>query len=374
MTNSNKPVANQTMSNRFRFNLDSALFVLAAVSLLELFFYRFLANLGFFMGVGNTGIWAWIANFSIFSMLVSGILSATLLFWAMARIINHPNIAGVWWRGILIFISPLFLLSMFWSVWTPLSNWLLVASLIAVELTVLLLCLLSIIRPVSFGMKRFFGALAVIMLIGTAKWVTLDFFHANRFERWGAFLLNAYEVAQFFMVVLPVAAFVLFIADTREKLIAVLRRPPWGVLTTATLASAFFLIAVIFAQHLGGEGDFFDAGRFTMQVFYRTIGLKLGWPLAPIMAGISIFFLSFTSLMLIFGQKSGRKYRKRFSGDRETGLGLLLVYFAGLQPFMVYQMAISLLGVILLVIGIADRHPGTERVQSIRDLHRELSE
>ncbi|MBN2717563.1 MAG: hypothetical protein JXX14_17055 [Deltaproteobacteria bacterium] len=355
---------------RFNFNLDAALFVLMAVAVIELVLYRFLGNMGFYVGVGTTGVRAGIANCSIFAMLLVGVLSAILLFWAMARIVNHPDISGIWWRGVLIFVSPLFLLSVFWSVWTPLSNWLLMASLVTVEFTVLLLCVLSIIRPVSFGMKRFFGVVAIVMLVGTAKWLTLDFFNVNRLDRWGAFLLDAFEVAQFFMLLLPIGAFLLFVAGTPEALLAALRRPHWPALISSTAAAAAVLALVTLIQQLTGEGDLVDAGQYVMRVFYRTIGLKMAWPLAPVMTAVSVFFLGYTTLFLMMGTR----YRPRLKGEREAGAGLALIFLAGLQPFTVYQLAMSLLGVLLLVIGVAEQPLELESRESLHDLQEDLSD
>ena len=365
----------KSVSDRFQMNLVPALFVLVIANVLELVMYRLLGNLGFYIGVGTEGVRAAMADVSIFLMLFSGALSSILLFWAVARMVNHPNVAGLWWRAVLVFIAPLYLLAIFWSIWTPLSNWILIASQIAVGVTALLVCTVSLMRPVPFAVRRIFGVMAIIVAVASTKWIVLDFFHVDPGTRWGGFLLNAFEVVQFFMVLLPIFGFFLFTPGPGRHWLDSIRRPHLPSLIFAVLAAVIALFVVAVIQRITGEGNWVDAGQFVARVSYRTIGLKLGWPLAAVMAVISLFFLSMTSLTLIFG----RRYRTVTAGDREIGLGLLLFYLAGIQPYTVYQLSSSLLGILVLAIGVADvyrqeiRSPVSPS-QSMLDLQKELED
>lgn len=333
-------------------NLDFALFFLMVVASVEFLLYRLLASMGFYVGVGSQGIRAVIADVSIFAMVLCGALSALLLFWAVARFINHRQIEGLWWRGILIFISPLYLLTILWSIWTPLSSWVLVASLAAIELTILLVCFVSILRPVGHGTRRLFAILGAVLLAGGFKWIVIDFLQISRIEQWGSYAVGAYEIAQFFMVVLPVWAFGVFYVQSIEKLRSVLLRPHWPALGISTVLTCGAFGLILFIQNITQEGGLLDAGRFVSRVMYQTIGLELFWPLAIVMAVLSFFFLFLTAFSLLLGYKDWKSTRSR----TEIGTGLLLVYIAGLQPFSVYQMAMSLLGVCLLAVGVADGH------------------
>jgi hypothetical protein len=359
--------------NRFQFNLVPALFVLVIAYTLELLMYRLLGNLGFYIGVGTEGVRATMADFSIFLMLFSGALSSILLFWAVARIVNHPNMPGIWWRAILIFISPLYLLSIFWSIWTPLSNWILMASLVAAAATVVLVCIISLIRYVPFGLRRLFGVIAIIFLVSTIKWIALDFFHVEPGNRWGVFLLNAYEVAQFFMVLLPFFAFFLFTGGPgRSWLDVLIRKPSLPALIISLLATMTAMFVMVIIQRITGEGNWMDAGQFVARVAYRTIGLKLGWPFAALMTGLSLFFLGMTSLTLIFRHRAPLARARSTGGNREIGFGLLLLYLSGIQPYTVYQLSASLLGVLLIVMGVADAYPGYETPPPLKELQEEL--
>ncbi|MBN2529300.1 MAG: hypothetical protein JXR76_23130 [Deltaproteobacteria bacterium] len=354
----------------FQIQLNSTLLVLTVMAFLELLFHRLLTNMGFYVGVGTEGVRASIASFSIFTLVFAGSLAGILLLWAVARLLNHPHLHGNWWRGILIFISPIYLLSTFWSIWTPLSDWVLLGSLIAVQLTVLLLCILVISSPVTFGIRRFFGLVAIIMLVGATKWIALDFFQINRLEKWGAFLLNAFEVVQFFMVLLPFFAFRLFVATSSARLMATVRRPHWPALILSSVAAAGGIAIIVLIQQLTEEGNWLDVGRYVMRISYLTIGLKLAWPMASIMTLISLFFLGVTCFTLIIPSR----HWQGTSGGKQIGFGLALIYLAGIQPYTVYQMAISLLGVLLLVIGVADLHPERQSSPSLHDLQKELED
>ena len=360
----------KSLFNSIQINLNLTLLVLAVVASLELIFHRLLTNMGFYVGVGTEGVRASIAGFSIFAMVFTGALTGFLLLWAVARLLNHPRLPGNWWRGILIFISPIYLLSTFWSVWTPLSDWVLLGSLIAEQVTILLLCIIVVLLPVTFGIRRFFGLLAVIMLTSATKWIALDFFQINRLEKWGTFLLNAFEVVQFFMVLLPVFAFRLFVAPSREKLLSTVQRPHWPALILSSLAVAGGITVVALIQRLTGEGNWIDAGRYVMRISYLTIGLKLAWPLASIMAIVSLFFLGVTCFTLILPSSKWNQS----AGGKSIGFGLALIFISGIQPYTVYQSAMTLLGVLLLTLGVGDSHPERRISQSLRDLQRELED
>lgn len=358
----------KSVFDRFNLNLEIPLFVLAFSALVELVLYRLLANMGFYVGVGSQGARAVVADISIFAMVFTGALAAILLFWAVARLVNHPAISGIWWRGILIFISPLYLLTVFWSIWTSLSHWVLAAALVGVQLTVLLVCVVSILRPIPHNRKRLFGAVALMLLIGTLKWIFLDFLQINRMGAWGDFLLNAYEVAQFFMVVLPFFAYFMFCANSREKIVRSVRNPHWPALVFSTLMTLLAFGIVLLIQRVTGEGNLVDSGRFVMRVMYHTLGLKLSWPLAAVMGVASFFFLCMTTVSLLVNFK---EWRVSTSG-REIGFGLALLYMAGLQPFSVYQLALNLLGVILLAVGTVDESEETTEYEDFNDVLSEL--
>ncbi|MBN2340449.1 MAG: hypothetical protein JXX29_01160 [Deltaproteobacteria bacterium] len=358
----------KSVFDRFNLNLDIPLFVLLGSALVELVLYRLLANMGFYVGVGSEGPRALMADFSIFAMVFTGALAAILLFWGVARLVNHPFIAGFWWRGVLIFISPLYLLTIFWSIWTSLTHWVLAAALVSVQLTVLLVCVISILRPVPHSIKRFFAIVGLMLLVGAVKWIFLDFLQISPVEKWGRFLLNAYEVAQFFMVALPYFAYFLFVADSREKVAALLRKPHVPALLVSIGLTALAFGVLLFIQQVTHEGNLWNAGRYVARVAYHTLGLKFTWPMAAVMGVGSFFFLCMTaaSLLLHFGTW------KPSRSDREIGFGLAMLYIAGLQPFSVYQTALSLLGVILLAVGVADREPARVSYPDLKDMMDEL--
>ena len=335
--------------------LDLAYLVLLGAAIVELTVYRLAANLGIFTGVGADGLLARMADFGLFSMVLTGALAAALLVLSMLRIIHDPSIDGGWWRAALIVISPVYLITTVWSIWMELTGWILLFSVASAGVTMLLLVLVVSLRAIPHSYRRLIGATALMIALAIFAWVVLDFLEYSRLTRLGQFAFNAYQFAEGIAVLVPAFAYFVLVFDSASEVRRVFSRPHIPALALAVVTTGVAVALVLQVQAAGEVSGLIPTSQYFVRVAYRTLGFTLHWPFGIPAGMVSLFFLVLTvaSLVVPFGSWTTTAAR------RDMGIGLGLIYVAGLQPISVYQYAMTLLGFVLLTTGVAARFPAS---------------
>jgi len=321
--------------------LTAAGWFLLVAAAWELVFNRLAHFLGIYSGVGSAGPLGWLATSGHFAMIATG-LASIIIYWAtFARLVNSRRFRGIWWRAVLILVSPVYQLVIMWSVVEPnIYPWLLFMAYMGVVATSLFVAILAATRPISPGRRRTVIALGLMIAMQAFGWTTLDFLEVDRFGDLGAVAIRAYLFSEALMVILPVIGFfTLFIGSPRE-LGAFIRRPHLPALALA-LAATSLGIAVV--ARTGGDES------FVSQVAYLVLGVTISIPGGAPVYLVSLFFGTLLIGCLIL--PSGR-WRVGDS-SRRVGFGLALIWMAGLQPYRVYQFALTLVGFLLLAHGLS---------------------
>jgi hypothetical protein len=325
-------------------------FVLVA-ALVELCLGRIAALLGVYLGVGQTGPLAWLANAGELAMYAAGLASLGLILFVLSSIIGNRRLPGGWWRAMVILVSPVYLLVAGLAAFEPLlSSWLLVGAYFAAILTALIVSGVAVALPIGGGPRRVVLALGVANLLQVFGWAALDYFEADREGVLGAVAIRAYLVAEAIWVLAPVAAFFGLVADSPRKAGLFLRRPHVPALIIAVTVTAG--ATAIVARTVGH-------GSHLAQIAYLALGVTLSVPGAPWVNLVSLFFAALTAAALVLPDPR----HPIDACSRRVGFGLTLVWVAGLQPYRVFQFALMLLGFALVARGVLGRVPGVEEPQ-----------
>jgi len=335
---------------------------LLLTALWELVFNRLASYLGVYSGVGTRGPLAWLATSGHVAMVATGLMSIFLYWSTFARLINSRRFPGVWWRALLILISPVYQLVIMWSVFEQnIYPWLLLFSYVGAIATAVFVSVLAATRRISPGRRRTVLALGFMIALQAFAWVTLDFLEVDRFGDLGAVAIRAYLFSEVLMVTLPVIGFFTFFADSARKLGAFVRRPHFMALIGAHAATALAAAVVV---RIGGDGSYLS------QVAYLVVGVTVSIPGGPAVYLVALFFGALLVGCLMLPSR-------RWTPDehtRRTGLGLGFIWIAGLQPYRVYQLALMLLGFLLLARGLSgERERGAGPAQeSLEEMMRQL--
>lgn len=326
----------------------------------ELLFNRLAHFLGVYSGVGTRGLLGWLATSGNFAMVATGVMSIAMYWLTFARLINSRRFAGVWWRALLILISPVYQLVIMWSVVEPrIYPWLLFIAYMGVVATSVFVSILAASRRIAPGRRRTVLALGIMIAMQAFGWTALDFLEVDRFGDIGAVAIRAFLFAETLMVVLPILAFFTFFADSPRKLGAFLRRPH---LPALGMALAVTSVGIAVVARTGGDASFIS------QVAYLVLGVTVSVPGGPVVYLISLFFGSLLVGCLLL--PSGRW---RPSDDsRRIGLGLAFIWMAGLQPYRVYQFALMLVGFLLLARGMSGEKQRGTAEKSLNEVLEEL--
>ena len=317
-------------------------FILAA-GIVELCLGRLASLLGVYLGVGVSGLRAWLADAGAVAMYAAGIASLSVFLGVLPPILGDRRYPGAWWRGILILVSPIYLLVTALAVFAPrLSPWLVLGAYLAAVLMAAVLAGAAIALRIDGGVRRVILALAVANLLQVFGWTALDFFEVDRESALGATAIHSYLVAEAIWVVAPFAAFFGLVANTPARALAFLRRPHLLGLLSGIAAAA---VGVAMILRTAGQGP------YLAQVAYLALGVTLSVPGAPWLYVVSAFFAALTvgSLALPSGREPSD------APSRRLGMGLGLIWIAGLQPYRVFQFALMLLGFALVARGAAER-------------------
>lgn len=317
-------------------------FVLGA-AIVELVIGRFASLLGIYLGVGASGPLAVLATVGEVAMVAAGIAGLGLLLGVLPSILGDRRFRGAWWRGLLILISPVYLLVTALAAFAPrLSSWLLLAAYLAAVLMATVLAGAAAALRTGGGPRRVVVALGAANLLQAFAWASLDFFEIDHESALGLVAVRSYLVAEVVWVVAPFLAFFGLVADSPARFGAFLRRPHALGLIAGLAAAAFG--AALVARTWG-------QGAYLTQIAYLTLGVTLSVPGAPWVYVASAAVAALTVGCLVLPARR----RPVDDASQRLGLGLALVWIAGLQPYRVFQFALMLLGFALVARGASGR-------------------
>jgi hypothetical protein len=342
-------VAAETPSAARPVELSIAGWFILAAALVELCLGRFASLLGVYLGVGASGPLALLASAGEVAMYAAGIASLCVLLGVLPSILGDRSYPGTWWRGLLILVSPVYLLVTALAAFAPrLSPWLILAAYLTAVLIAVVLSFAAAALRGSGGVRRVVLALGTANLLQAFAWAALDFFGIDHQSVLGVVAVRSFLIAEVLWVVAPVVAFFGLFVDSPRKIGLFLRRPHVLGLLTGLAAAAFG--AALIARTWG-------QGAYLTQIAYLTLGVTLSVPGAPWIYVASAFFAALTVGCLALPT---RRYPVDEASQR-LGLGLALIWIAGLQPYRVFQFALMLLGFALLARGAAGRARGEGR-------------
>jgi hypothetical protein len=317
-------------------------FILVA-AVTELCFGRLASLLGVYLGVGVSGPRAWLADAGEVAMYCAGLASLTVLLTVLPPILADRRYPGSWWRGIVILVSPVYLLVTALAAFAPrISPWLVLAAYLTAVLMAAVVAGAAASARIEGGVRRAIVALAAANVLQAFGWTALDFFEVDREGALGGVAIRAYLIAEAIWVVAPFIAFFGLVASSPAKAGAFLRRPHLlGLLSGIAVAA----IGIAIALRTSGQG------AYLAQVAYLALGVTLSVPGAPWIYVASAFFAALTAACLVF--PSGREPVD--ASSRRLGLGFAFVWIAGLQPYRVFQFALMMLGFALAARGAIDR-------------------
>jgi hypothetical protein len=317
-------------------------FILVA-AMVELFLGRFASLLGVYLGVGERGPRAIMADAGALAMYAAGFASLSVLLGVLPHILSDRRYRGSWWRGLLILVSPVYLLVTALAAFAPrLSSWLVLAAYLTAVLMATLLAFVAAAARIDGGARRVLLALGAANLLQVFGWTALDFFEIDREGVLGVIAIRSYLVAEAIWVVAPFLAFFGLVVDSRARLVAFLRRPHLLGLLSGLAAAA---VGTSIVLRTSGQGS------YIAQFAYLSLGVTLSVPGAPWLYIASAFFAALSAASLVLPSRSVRVDES----SQRLGLGLALIWIAGLQPYRVFQFALMLLGFALVARGVAFR-------------------
>ena len=199
---------------------------------------------------------------------------------------------------------------------------------------------LAATRPLDGGRRRILISLALIQLLPAAELVARAFGIDGAQSDLAASFRWAYLLAEVLLVVVPTFAF--FTLEL-GRLRSLLRRPPLLALGFALGALAVGVAVVVRTG---------DPGVLSI-VADRALGITLAWQISGIVVLylVSLFFGALLVGTLLFPGRS----RAASASARRTGIGLVCLLAAGLQPSSPYLYSLSLFGALALATGLVDQ-------------------
>ena len=346
----------------------SPFYFLLFVGLAELVVYRFFSHIGVFAGVGAEGGLARLADVSVFTMILTGTLAAILLFIAMTRLVQNPRMPGLWWRILLIFVTPAILLTILWSIWMPLPPRILAMAIVSTLLFLALLVTVVWRTPFPRMFRSFFTILCALLAMASAAWLVLDYMETPRQAPGGARALDFFRVAEALALIVPLPAFVTLAFEPRTG-VSSLWKPftHLPALFAAGFTTGFAALAILLVQMAGDNPSMGEASGHFIRVAYRTTGFTLAFP-GAIYVGLAAIFI------VVWATGAAVLPRWKVSldnGRREIGFGLAFVCLAGLQPVSPYLYALMLLGLLTILTGAAQRYLPPAQAPDERTDHRD---
>ena len=318
-------------------------FLLCAV-IWEVIFNRLASSVGLYTGVGNTGLLAWLANSGELALNCAGILAFFLILFTLTRLINSRLFPGLWWRTVLILVSPFYLLVIGWAIIYPVSTWLVAVGYMTAIWSAFFISILAMSRATSNGKRRLVFFLGLAFVLEVFAWIVVDYSGSDQSQKTLYVVASrAGLLAEVLIVASPIGAFFVFFIGNLQSLRSFIKGPHLLGLSTAILVVGFGF-AVLFG--------YLDTSAMLSKVTLKLFGVRHISHTIPF--GLSIYMLSlffgafFVGCMILPSKKW-----KRDLNNRRIGIGFAIIWLAGLLPNHVYQFTLVLLGFILIAHSMA---------------------
>ncbi|MBN2801509.1 MAG: hypothetical protein JXR91_00290 [Deltaproteobacteria bacterium] len=322
--------------------IDFALGALLIFAVAATVLYRFIASIGLYASIGTEGILPVFANVGTFFMILTGTLAGFMLPFYIVKLISNINIKGLWWRSFIILISPIYILTILWSILTELSPWILILAIGGVMITFIILTSAVLLSEAAYSIKRLFFALTLTYILALSAWIILDFLQISWALPIGRYARSAYKIAEVAALLLPVYSyFTIRKYFSRDEDTGYFNIPALIIALLITIAAGAI---ILYIQLISSTTDIISSSPFLIRVLYRTLGMTLAFPYGVFLFIISFFFAALLFFTLVVPTKKYRPDYKRVN----LAIGMGLICISGLQPVVVYQYAVALLGFVAL--------------------------
>ncbi|MCP4676838.1 MAG: hypothetical protein GY854_15255 [Deltaproteobacteria bacterium] len=316
-------------------DLSVAGWFLVVAGIWEILFNRLASAFGLYLNVGATGSLSWLADSGRLAMNASGIMALILACATLPRLAANHRFGGLPARVVLMLASPFYLPIICVAVFRPISAELILFGFLIAAASALLVAILVALGKVDSSSKRVILALGIIQVLGAFELLArvAALFHSSGALE--ALPRKAYLLAEVLFVVTP---FFAFFALKPGRLGAYLRRPHLLGLTSACIAAAVAVFALIYVS----DETFFKL------IAFRTTGLTIVIPGgAPVYVAALFFGVLLTATLVL----PSRNWPPD-ADSRRTGFGLICIWLSGIQPTHPYQFAMMLVGFIYLARGL----------------------
>ncbi|NLN63655.1 MAG: hypothetical protein GX146_12350 [Myxococcales bacterium] len=329
------------------------LLLLAAAT--ECTLYRLFAAVNLYAGVGALGPRALMANLAAFSLILTGVLSLVLLIFALARLVLHPAIPSLLFRSVLVLTAPLYMLVTATSLWLPLPHVAILAAIGTALFTVVFVAAAVLIFPLQRLIRWAVMAMPLMLLGATAAWFMLDLLSLDPHLPAGRMAVAAHQVSELLFLALPIVLVPALLCQPNQPCRIqwhTLHWPALGIATSITIGIAYFVLQHAPTPDALRLPALLHTPDFLRHITYRTLKVTLWFKGSVTVALLATFCATFLIAALLIPFRGWRTD----ASTRSIALGLAFIYIAGLQPFAVYLMTLSLLGFLMFFSGLIDKY------------------
>jgi len=299
----------------------------------EILLGRVASILGVYGAIGVDSPLIVLAQTGRVAMTSIGLTGIALTSALLLRLTLDDRFASRSTRFVLVFLSPLYLPLVMVAVFRPIAPAMTVIGYLVATFCALIVVGVVLRHRISGGAKRIALALGLVQLL-----TACEFLLGGIEGSWAIIPRRAYLYAEVLYAVTPLFALLMLYPGGGSFLSFIKRVPALAVLGALAIAGV--------GVWIGTEPSIFSLLAF------RGFGVTLSLPGQPYIYEVGVFCGSLLIGSLIF---PGRRWRPT-NASRRLGIGLALIWFAGLQPTDPYLFLSMLLGFLYLARGLLDEN------------------
>ena len=328
------PMFSPPATARVSVDLSLAGWFLLFAGVWELVFNRLASSLGVYSGVGATGFLSILASSGRLAMNSIGIMALIMTCIVLPRLAADRRFAVLPARVVLMLSVPFFLPVICVAVFRPVSEWLVLIAYLVATGTVALITVLVGMQKIGWRSRRVVVALGIIQILAATELITRFVVLYNPASSLNVLPRKAYLLAEVLYAVVPIVAFFVLKPGPIRSFV---KRPPIWALVTAAAATAGALVVALYISDI----------TLLRLIAFRTMGITLALPGGIAFYLISIFFGTLTVGSMIL---PSRRWPPTPS-SRRTGMGLIFIWIAGIQPTHPYLVVFMFVGFVYIARG-----------------------